>query len=60
MRQEAGAPGTDAHELANAAYQLVVGSAKGQVLVRFQDKLLDLRLADGPYSYTAKESPGPE
>jgi hypothetical protein len=55
---EAGTPGADALELANAACQLVVSSAGGTVLVRFQDKLLDLCLADGPYFYAAQTTNG--
>src|SRR5208337_1805052 len=55
---EAGAPGAEARQLGNAAYQLVVSSAQGQVRVRFQDKLLDLCLADGPYFYAAQKTDG--
>jgi hypothetical protein len=45
-------------ELSNAAYQLVVHSSEGQVLVQLQDKLLDLGLANGPYYYAAQKTEG--
>ncbi len=55
---ETEAPGARVWQLANATYQLAVSSAGGQVLVRFQDKLLDLCLANGPYLYTAQTTKG--
>jgi hypothetical protein len=55
---QASALGAEARELSNAAYQLVVSSEQGQVLVRFEDKLLNLNLASGPYFYSAQKSNG--
>jgi hypothetical protein len=55
---EAVAPGAEDRELSNVAFQLAVSSTKGQVLVRLQDKLLDLSVADGPYYYAAQKTDG--
>lgn len=52
------AVGADAWELSNSACQLVVSQSGGQVRMRFQDKLLDLCLADGPYLYAAQRTIG--
>jgi hypothetical protein len=55
---EAEVPGGEVRELANAAYQLDVSLAQGQVRVRLEDKILDLCLAQGPYYYSARKSDG--
>jgi hypothetical protein len=55
---EAATPGAQAWELGNEAWQLVASPAEGQVRVRFEDKLLDLCLADGPYFYAAQRTDG--
>ena len=55
---DAGVPGREDRQVANAAYQLVVRPAEGPVWVRWQDKLLDLCLADGLYFYAAQKADG--
>jgi hypothetical protein len=44
--------------LSNAVYQLVITPANGQVMVRFQDSLSDMTIAEGPYLYSAKKFVG--
>lgn len=51
-------PAAESRELSNTAYQLAVSQDGDQVRVRFQDKLLGLRLADGPYFYSARRTEG--
>ncbi|MCL5095997.1 MAG: discoidin domain-containing protein, partial [Candidatus Omnitrophica bacterium] len=45
-------------ELENSAYRLRVAIENDQVQVRLEDKLLNLRAADGPYLYRAKRLQG--
>src|SRR5580698_502854 len=55
----AGIPCTNAIELTNSSFQLVVSSVGNVVRVRFQDISSDLCVADGPYFYTAQRTNGP-
>lgn len=50
---EAGSSAAEVQRLAGPAYELLVQGTNGQVVVRLEDRVLHLRLSEGPYLYRA-------